>query len=260
MKRSRSLLIPCFLASVVLLCCSADKKKEPIDPPKTEQIAVDVTRALRMTQQARVPQNDPSFDRAEVFADRIVFHFKSLPKQKLEKGHVVAGGGDGRSPYLRRNADVIASTDTRVEVRTEAAYLTDFFGDGAFTAKLTPAASSWTLHADPTISGRRYLLDTKLKMMNYEAKNGFSCSVAGSAGMDLTPKFEPDVGFNEALAQTVIDVSGRSYFVFNLDLPKSKIGVFDVELVSEFFQAFSANSDITLHMNSPYWSNLHHVI
>jgi imidazoleglycerol-phosphate dehydratase len=71
---------------------------------------------------------------------------------------------------------------------------------------------------------------------------------------------EASVPLNEALAQTVIDISGRSYFVFNLDLPKSKIGEFDVELVSEFFQAFSANSDITLHMNSSYWSNLHHII
>jgi hypothetical protein len=34
----------------------------------------------------------------------------------------------------------------------------------------------------------------------------------------------------------------------------------DVELVAEFFQAFAANSGITLHFNSPYWTNLHHII
>ena len=65
---------------------------------------------------------------------------------------------------------------------------------------------------------------------------------------------------NEALAQCVIDISGRAFFVFNVELPKSKLGEFDVELVSEFFQAFSANSGTTLHLNSPYWSNLHHII
>jgi imidazoleglycerol-phosphate dehydratase len=48
--------------------------------------------------------------------------------------------------------------------------------------------------------------------------------------------------------------------VFNIDLPKSKLGQFDVELVPEFFQAFSANSGVTLHLNSPYWSNLHHIV
>jgi imidazoleglycerol-phosphate dehydratase len=65
---------------------------------------------------------------------------------------------------------------------------------------------------------------------------------------------------NEALAQTVIDISGRGYFVFNAKLPKSKIGEFDVELVPEFFQAFAINAGITLHMNCPYWENLHHVV
>ena len=71
---------------------------------------------------------------------------------------------------------------------------------------------------------------------------------------------EASTPLNEALAQCVIDISGRAFFVFNVELPKSKIGEFDVELVSEFFQAFSANSDTTLHLNSPYWNNLHHII
>jgi imidazoleglycerol-phosphate dehydratase len=70
---------------------------------------------------------------------------------------------------------------------------------------------------------------------------------------------EANVPLNEALAQCIIDISGRAFFVFNLELPKAKLGEFDVELVPEFFQAFAANSDITLHFSSPYWSNLHHI-
>jgi imidazoleglycerol-phosphate dehydratase len=70
---------------------------------------------------------------------------------------------------------------------------------------------------------------------------------------------EANVPLNEALAQCVIDISGRAFFVFNVELPKAKLGEFDVELVPEFFQAFSANSGITLHLNSPYWTNLHHI-
>lgn len=68
------------------------------------------------------------------------------------------------------------------------------------------------------------------------------------------------VPLNEAMADVVVDISGRAFFVFNLDLPKTKLGQFDVELVPEFFQAFSANSGVTLHVNSPYWSNLHHIV
>ena len=71
---------------------------------------------------------------------------------------------------------------------------------------------------------------------------------------------EASTPLNEALDQCVIDISGRAFFVFNVELPKSKLGEFDVELVSEFFQAFSANRGTTLHLNSPYWSNLHHII
>lgn len=71
---------------------------------------------------------------------------------------------------------------------------------------------------------------------------------------------DASVPLNEALAKCVVDISGRAFFVFTLELPRTKIGEFDVELVPEFFQAFSANSGVTLHFNSPYWSNLHHII
>ena len=70
---------------------------------------------------------------------------------------------------------------------------------------------------------------------------------------------EANVALNEALAQCIVDISGRAFFVFNVELPKAKLGEFDVELVPEFFQAFSANSGMTLHFNSPYWNNLHHI-
>ena len=68
------------------------------------------------------------------------------------------------------------------------------------------------------------------------------------------------VPLNEALADCVVDISGRAVFVCNIDFPKAKLGDFDVELVPEFFQAFAANSGTTLHFNSPYWNNLHHLV
>ncbi len=68
------------------------------------------------------------------------------------------------------------------------------------------------------------------------------------------------VPLNEALADCVVDISGRAFFVCNIDFPKAKLGDFDVELVPEFFQAFAANSGTTLHFNSPYWNNLHHLV
>ena len=65
---------------------------------------------------------------------------------------------------------------------------------------------------------------------------------------------------NEALAQCVLDISGRGFFVLNTQLPKAKIGDFDAELSPEYFQAFANNAGITLHLSCPYGDNLHHIV
>tara|TARA_Y100000294_G_scaffold110961_1_gene102816 strand:- start:533 stop:1120 length:588 start_codon:yes stop_codon:yes gene_type:complete len=65
---------------------------------------------------------------------------------------------------------------------------------------------------------------------------------------------------DEALALVVADIAGRPYFVYKVDLPKEKIGEFDVELVEEFFQAFANNCGVTLHISLIYGNNLHHSV
>ena len=65
---------------------------------------------------------------------------------------------------------------------------------------------------------------------------------------------------HEALASVVIDFSGRPYLVFNVDLPKAKVGAFDTELVEEFFIAFCNHSGANIHVNLAYGDNLHHII
>ena len=49
---------------------------------------------------------------------------------------------------------------------------------------------------------------------------------------------------DDALIQSAIDISGRAYFVWNVEFSTAKIGFFDVELIREFFNAFSSNSGI----------------
>lgn len=65
---------------------------------------------------------------------------------------------------------------------------------------------------------------------------------------------------HEALASVVIDLSGRPFLVFNVDLPKTKVGEFDTELVEEFFVAFCNHSGANIHVNLAYGDNLHHII
>ena len=65
---------------------------------------------------------------------------------------------------------------------------------------------------------------------------------------------------DETLASVAIDLSGRPYLVYNVNLPKVKIGEFDVELVREFFQAFVNNCGANLHINVMYGDNVHHIL
>ena len=65
---------------------------------------------------------------------------------------------------------------------------------------------------------------------------------------------------DEALTRAALDVSGRPYLVWKVTLTRAKIGTFDTELVREFFQAFAQNAGVTLHIESLYGRNNHHVV
>lgn len=65
---------------------------------------------------------------------------------------------------------------------------------------------------------------------------------------------------DDALVQSALDLSGRPYLVWNMDLPNTKIGTFDTELVREFFTAFAMQGGITLHINVLDGFNSHHIV
>ena len=64
---------------------------------------------------------------------------------------------------------------------------------------------------------------------------------------------------DETLSRAAIDISGRPFLVFRVEFPREKIGTFDTELVREWFQAFAMNAGITLHVETIYGANAHHV-
>lgn len=65
---------------------------------------------------------------------------------------------------------------------------------------------------------------------------------------------------DEALAEISLDISGRSFLVFNCELKREKVGNLSCEMVEEFLRAFAFNAGITLHVQVPYGSNDHHKI
>lgn len=64
---------------------------------------------------------------------------------------------------------------------------------------------------------------------------------------------------DETLTRVSLDISGRPYLVFNTTFPTEKIGDFDTELVREFFQAFAIQAGVTLHVETLYGANSHHI-
>ena len=64
---------------------------------------------------------------------------------------------------------------------------------------------------------------------------------------------------DETLTRVAVDVSGRPFLVFRTTVPAPKIGEFDTELVREFFQAFAMNAGLTLHVETLYGANAHHI-
>ncbi|HMO28342.1 imidazoleglycerol-phosphate dehydratase HisB [Enterovirga sp.] len=68
-----------------------------------------------------------------------------------------------------------------------------------------------------------------------------------------------DLPMDETLTRVALDISGRPFLVFRSDFPTQKIGEFDTELVREFFQAFAMNAGMTLHVETLYGLNSHHI-
>jgi imidazoleglycerol-phosphate dehydratase len=65
---------------------------------------------------------------------------------------------------------------------------------------------------------------------------------------------------DEALVRVAMDLSGRAFFVWRLELPKAKLGTFDSELAEVFFEAFARSAQANLHVHKLEGMNLHHLI
>ena len=65
---------------------------------------------------------------------------------------------------------------------------------------------------------------------------------------------------DETLILASLDISGRAYLKYGLEIPTEKVGEMDTELIEEFFISFVRNADITLHIKQLDGTNSHHII
>lgn len=65
---------------------------------------------------------------------------------------------------------------------------------------------------------------------------------------------------DEALIACAVDISGRDYLGYDVNIPSAKVGDFDTELVAEFMFGFVRNANVTLHFKQMAGNNSHHII
>ena len=65
---------------------------------------------------------------------------------------------------------------------------------------------------------------------------------------------------DEALAQVVIDFSGRPFLAWKADIPRVILGNMETEMVEEFFRAVAMESGLTLHVRILEGKNTHHMV
>jgi len=108
-------------------------------------------------------------------------------------------------------------------------------------------------------------LDHMLDLLSRHSRIDITAKATGDLHIDQHHTTE-DVGI--ALGQAVkqalgdmkgIDISGRPFLVFKAAFAHDKIGTFDTDLVREWFQAFAMNAGVTLHVETLYGANDHHI-
>lgn len=75
----------------------------------------------------------------------------------------------------------------------------------------------------------------------------------------ITRYADVHLAMDETLTRVAIDVSGRPYLVWNVAFSQPKVGDMDTELFREWFQAFAQNAGLTLHVETLYGENNHHI-
>lgn len=65
---------------------------------------------------------------------------------------------------------------------------------------------------------------------------------------------------DEALILSAVDISGRCFLGYRMNVPTEKVGNLDTELIEEFWLAFTRNAAITLHLQQLAGTNSHHII
>lgn len=65
---------------------------------------------------------------------------------------------------------------------------------------------------------------------------------------------------DDALVLASLDISGRTYFAFDAELPAERLGTMETETVREFFMGFASGAGMNLHIRQIAGNNTHHIV
>ena len=155
----------------------------------------------------------------------------------------------------------------RKTTETEVSVSVDLDGSGAYDVKTGVGFLDHMLE----LLARHSLIDIKLRAKG-DTHIDFH-HIAEDSGIALGQAIAKALGdrkgirryaslhlpMDEALTHGAIDISGRPYLVWKVTFSRPRIGEFDTELVREWFQAFAMNAGVTLHIETLYGDNNHHI-
>jgi imidazoleglycerol-phosphate dehydratase len=162
---------------------------------------------------------------------------------------------------MREGAVARESNETAIEVRLEldGSGVSDILtGVGFFDHMLDQLARHSLIDMKIRASGDRHIDDHHtVEDVGIALGQAFAKALGDKKG--LTRFAHCLLPMDETLTRVAVDVSGRPFLVFRTEFPTESIGTFDAQLVREFFQAFAGNAGLTLHIETLYGVNSHHI-
>ena len=162
---------------------------------------------------------------------------------------------------MRKGAVARRTKETSIEVEVEldgegrSAILT---GVGFFDHMLDQLARHSLIDITVRAEGDRHI-DDHHTVEDVGIALGQALAKALGEKKGLTRYADCLLPMDETLTRVALDVSGRPFLVFRTEFPTEKIGAFDTQLVREFFQAFAGAGGLTLHVETLYGLNSHHI-
>lgn len=162
-----------------------------------------------------------------------------------------------------RNAEIIrktAETDIKLTINLDGAGKSEIAtGCGFMDHMLTLFARHGRFDIALTCNGDTYVDDHHtVEDIGIALGQAFRIALADKKG--VTRYGSMILPMDEALIMTAVDLSGRGYLGYEMEIPTEKVGTFDTELVEEFFLGFIRNAECTLHIRKLAGTNSHHII